>query len=94
MPKLACPCGYIHDLSPIPDDGWVTVRNRDYESLIDATRSASDGDRAGRASWIGLVGLLYECPECGRLMWQPPGRNRFSVFTPSRLPGDPGRFDP
>jgi hypothetical protein len=30
VPKLVCPCGFVHDLSPIPDDGWVTVRDRDY----------------------------------------------------------------
>src|SRR5687767_2515963 len=36
MPKLRCPCGFVHDLSPIPDDGWVTVRDRDYEGLLAA----------------------------------------------------------
>lgn len=36
MPKLACPCGFIHDLAPIPGDGWLTVRDPDYESLLEA----------------------------------------------------------
>ena len=36
MPRLACPCGFVHNLSPIPDDGWVAIRDRDFEPLLDA----------------------------------------------------------
>ena len=25
MPKLHCPCGYVHNLSPIPDAGLMTI---------------------------------------------------------------------
>jgi hypothetical protein len=28
----------------------------------------------------GLYGLLYECPACGRLMWQKPGADEYVVF--------------
>ena len=43
MPKVLCPCGFVHDLSPIPDDGWVTVKDRDYESLVAAEAAGQDG---------------------------------------------------
>jgi hypothetical protein len=80
MPKLACPCGFIHDLSPIPDDGWLTVRDRDYEALIEAELAAQAGDDRGSARRVGLWGLLYECPKCRRLMWKRPGEEGFTVF--------------
>jgi hypothetical protein len=35
MPKLTCLCGSTHNLTPMPDDGWRTVRDRDWETLID-----------------------------------------------------------
>ena len=34
MPKLACPCGYVHDLSRIPDLGWVTIRDTSFEEVL------------------------------------------------------------
>ena len=47
MPKLACPCGYVHNLSPIPDAGWIIVRDADCEALIAAeVRSETCGDNA------------------------------------------------
>ena len=79
MPKLTCPCGHVHDLSPIPDDGWLTVRSREYDDLMDAERA---DNREARSSRVGLWGLLYECPACGRLMWQQPGGDRFAVYRP------------
>ncbi len=81
MPKLGCPCGFVHNLSPIPDDGWTTVRDRDYEDLIDTEIAARDDqDAEGRVT--RYHGLLYECPECGRIMWEKPGEDRFKVFVP------------
>ena len=94
MPKLLCPCGYIHDLSPIPDAGWLTVRDADYEQLIgvETERAAlsarvpppveecGPGDRR-----VGeLHGLLYECPSCGRLLWRRPGDQEFRAYIPDR----------
>ena len=36
MSKLLCPCGFIHNLSAIPDDGWVTISDKKYEEVIEA----------------------------------------------------------
>ncbi len=82
MPKLSCLCGFIHDLSPIPDDGWVTVLNRDYEALVEAERGLAGGTDGGSRAFVRLTGLLYECPECGRIMWERPGEQSFRVFRP------------
>jgi hypothetical protein len=67
MPKLGCPCGFIHDLTPIPDDGWVTIPDADMDK-------PDDGRRRGR---------LYECPHCGRILWRKPGGERFEIFLPA-----------
>src|SRR4051795_9762675 len=67
MPKLGCPCGFVHDLTPIPDAGWVTTRDVDMEE---------PEDRRPR-------GLLYECPQCGRIMWRKPGSDRYDIFLPA-----------
>jgi hypothetical protein len=84
VPKLACPCGFVHNLSPIPDDGWLVVRDRDYEALIDAELTSAAGARERGTRRIDLWGRLYECPECGRLMWSTPGdrSTNFRVYRP------------
>jgi hypothetical protein len=76
MPKLACPCGFVHNLSPIPDDGWVTVRDADLEGLLTAEPRASQDP--AKLSPRQLYGSLYECPRCGRDMWEKPGEGTFA----------------
>jgi hypothetical protein len=91
--KLWCPCGYSHDLAPIPDAGWLTVRDADYDRLLDAEHACDDlAARAGGTdsaefaaaehSVADLTGLLYECPQCGRLLWKPPGADDFRCYAP------------
>ena len=29
---------------------------------------------------IPFLGLLYECPTCGRIMWGKPGDDKFTVY--------------
>jgi hypothetical protein len=80
MPKLACPCGYVHNLSPIPDDGWQTGLDRDWEEIIKDEYALLYGDEKNGAE--AKLGVMYECPECGRLMWKKPGADRFSIYKP------------
>lgn len=82
MPKLTCPCGFTHNLTPMPDDGWHTIRDRDWEMLVDTHLAIANGNCQIASRLIGLTGWLYECPECRRLMWQRPGEERFRVFGP------------
>jgi hypothetical protein len=95
MPKLRCLCGFVHDLGPIPDAGWITIRDIDYEQVIDAHIRQHDicghglpgndhprvdeWDRAMRFI-IGSSGRLYECPECGRLAWQKPDEGVYTFY--------------
>ena len=80
MPKLACPCGFVHNLSPIPDDGWHTLRDRDFAALYTVNTPTPDV----HAEVLDLVsqesGSLYECPQCGRIMWEKPGEDKFTVY--------------
>jgi hypothetical protein len=93
MSKLPCRCGYAHDLAPIPDAGWLTVRDADYDRLLDAERECDElagtvggtdsaEFAAAELSVAQLTGLLYECPRCGSLLWKPPGAAGFTCYTP------------
>jgi hypothetical protein len=90
MPKLACRCGFVHDLSPIPDEGYHTIRERDLDEREGEIRAAFNGDREALGRTLGLWGLLYECPECGRLAWT---RDRLEAVR-FYLPEPPGEDAP
>lgn len=88
MPKLACPCGFVHNLSPIPDDGWLTIPDRAYEPLVQAEASGggfdANMDTAADKIYQDSVGRLYECPQCARLMWVKPNESVFRIFEPMK----------
>ena len=92
MPKLACPCGFVHNLSTIPDDGFLSIPDRDYEPFFDAQvkLQANPHDLATQrdadARWTSSVGRFYQCPTCGRLMWKRPGEKTYRIYHPE----DPG----
>jgi hypothetical protein len=79
MPKLVCSCGFIHDLSPIPDKGWVTIADVAYEEIIEAhVRQAGQDLLASKIE--SSEGRLYECTPCGRILWKKPGEKIFRSF--------------
>jgi hypothetical protein len=80
MPKLRCPCGHVHNLSPIPDSGWVLVRDTDYETLISAEVRSETGGEPADAEYATLTHRMYECPHCNRLMWANNDDNYCRVF--------------
>jgi hypothetical protein len=95
MPSLRCPCGFVHDLSVVPDDGWITVRDARYAHLLDAERVLAEAAASGEddeaederradadRAFVDLTGRLYECPRCGRLMWQRDGEDDYRTFSP------------
>lgn len=86
MPKLACPCGFVHNLSPIPDEGWLTIRDRDHDAILPhESEPQPDGAEVVRLA-MEASGRLYECPQCGRLMWSLPGDRctNFRVYHPDK----------
>ena len=88
MPKVRCPCGFLHDLSRIPDDGWLTVRDRDHDALAPEDSAAAEGRLSAWRELLRCSGRLYECPECGCLMWSAPGDrcSNFKVYRPEKNP--------
>jgi hypothetical protein len=75
VPKVACLCGFVHNLSPCPDEGWITVRDKEYESLIADHIAYEAGDKEVADRIWRYWGRIYECPKCGRLMWTRPGNH-------------------
>ena len=87
MPKFSCPCGFVHNLSPCPHAGWVTVLDQQFETLVELeiarhqsgpTTPPINQYRAASKQAVDLLGHLYECPDCGRLMWCKPGPEKWS----------------
>jgi hypothetical protein len=104
VPKLPCPCGYIHNLSPIPDAGWRTIPDRRYEEFVAATvaleQIGAGGPpppdhprraefRAARQVVVSCLGLLYCCSECGRILWKREGSEYWEVFAPETKADEP-----
>ena len=101
MPKLTCPCGFVHDLSPIPDDGWLTIRDKDFSELYPSESSSAEERLSAWWELQQRAGGMYICPKCGRLMWSPPGKDcyyQFQIFTREEATApnsvDPTPIDP
>ncbi len=87
MPKLSCPCGFIHNLLLVPDDGWITVQDKQYDNLVEIEVQLAELGKIQKGVTDKLPSLLkaknvlygraYECPECDRIMWQ---KNRTKSF--------------
>ena len=94
MPRLGCPCGFAHNLSAIPDDGWRAIRDKDMEAYVQHDRAYSRGSDAPEGSpereasdigWretLQMETLLYECPQCGRIMWCKARGERYHIYLP------------
>lgn len=80
MPKLECTCGFVHDLTPTPDEGWITVPDKDYDALIKDEIASAQGDEEAEDRVVNYWGSLYECPRCGRIMWRKPSDDSFTVY--------------
>jgi hypothetical protein len=78
VPKLACPCGEVIDLSQIPVPGeHVLISGDDWDQLVDALAVAATHAGTGDAVLLkealsdALAGFgddVYRCPRCGRLV--------------------------
>ena len=70
MPKLACDCGYVINLSIVPSPyGFAVIGERDFEELRERLETAE----SQQAVWLyavgpnGIIRQAYICPRCGRL---------------------------
>ena len=78
MAQLLCPCGYAHDLDLQPDAAWLTIPDAEYEGMESEILRIHSESRGEEIQTV--FGRIYECPECGRLMWSRPGNASYSVF--------------
>jgi len=78
MPKLACVCGEILDLSPLPNPhGFVVLAEGVVEALVNRMVAEHDKHLSGKSFeraayesfWNKTPGVAqaYECPKCGRI---------------------------
>ena len=50
MPKIKCKCGEVINLSQIPDDGFMVIRDKDYEKVIEMEIELSKSTDADNAN--------------------------------------------
>ena len=50
-PTIVCPCGYQHRLLPAPGDGFVTIRDSEWITVLDAELAC----REISGSWAPIV---------------------------------------
>jgi hypothetical protein len=88
MPQLTCLCGYVHNLTPFPDEGYKTIRDRNHDAHFEDIRQAMGGAKDKILPVLDLWGHLYECPECGRLAWTRDHGETFQFFAPESVRED------
>lgn len=91
MPKLSCRCGYVFDLSQIPDEGYIVVEDIKYERLIEdeCYRASLSDEKKKKKNWDKLIEAdkrvvnnilrMYICSECNRLYLESD--NKFICYT-------------
>ena len=80
MPKVACRCGYVFDLSPIPAPNWnLVVSDR-------VLFKAEHGETAEKVLDIiyDESAELLQCPQCERLHVAEVGSNVFRSYCPEK----------
>ena len=104
-PSVACPCGYQHKLLAdegfvtIRNSEWLAVLDAELSCReISGSWAPLVPESNPRASefaelaWkiVERCGNLFECPECGRIMWNRPGNEDgplFHIFVPTAEEG-------
>jgi hypothetical protein len=98
MPKLRCPCGFVHGLSLIPDEGYEVIRNKDMDAFRTRLARIYEDDfgvnpvtpkvEAMDLAWsemLPLIGLLYDCPNCGRILWRKHQGQDYRSYAPEDI---------
>jgi hypothetical protein len=82
MPKLACRCGYVHNLSPIPDDGYQVLPDWATDKLLYALETKPEDWEIDGLRQTALS-RLFSCPNCEAIMWDRSGDGDFLTYTPN-----------
>ncbi|WP_080407981.1 hypothetical protein [Burkholderia ubonensis] len=81
MPKFACRCGHVINLTVTGDGEWMLVPEKAVQDIGNALDSGGVID--GEAFYEMLRGkeiAVYRCPSCGRLHIEEAGRNKFVTY--------------
>jgi hypothetical protein len=81
MPKLGCRCGYTHNLSPIPDDGFRVFPDWASEKIL-YTPSTNLEAWEVHDLYRTALSRLYLCPNCEAIMWDRTGDGDFVTYLP------------
>lgn len=82
MPKFACKCGHVINLSSGTNDNeWTLVPEKTIDEIggaLNAERGLSDEVFYDTIIKNGIT--TYRCPACGRLHLEEAGRNKFVSY--------------
>jgi hypothetical protein len=81
MPKLPCRCGYVHNLSPIPDDGFQVLPDWATDRLLYTMETKPEDWEINDLRQTALS-RLYLCPNCEAVMWDRAGDGDFTTYVP------------
>jgi hypothetical protein len=79
MPKLACRCGYVHNLSPIPDDGYQVLPDWATDKLLYTDETQPEDWEIDHLRQSALS-RLYVCPNCEAIVWDRAGDGHFVTY--------------
>ena len=95
MPKFACRCGNVLNLSPVwPECEWLLVPIQRVSDIADALDT--EARPTGEQMWDSMneVGItVYRCPVCDRLHLEHE-RNRFTSYVREHSPVKATADDP
>lgn len=81
MPKLGCRCGYVHDLSPIPDEGFRVLPDWATDRLLYTLETKPEDWEIDELRRAALT-RLYVCPNCEAIMWDRAGGGEYESYVP------------
>jgi hypothetical protein len=79
MPKLPCRCGYVHNLSPIPDDGFQVLPDWATDRLLYTQDTQPEKWEIDELRQTALS-RLYSCPNCEAVMWESAGDGYYKTY--------------
>lgn len=81
MPKLLCRCGYVHDLSPMPDDGFQVLPDWATDRLLYRSDTRPEEWEIAELRQAALS-RLYVCPNCEAIMWDRARDGQYNTYLP------------
>ena len=101
--EVRCECGYVHDLDEMPcPTVWRAFRDVDYGDLLVAERARDQLEKLkpgspeyDRLLWADeqadrILTHIFECPRCGRLIWNRGEAYPDRVYTLEKDRAAPG----